>query len=185
MGINWLDIVILLILFGGMFLGMWQGGIRYLLALGGFYAAIVLSTRLYNVVSLKILEWSPGMVNAVADVLAFFLLMFVLGIVLTLLLVDLLRGFTDRPVGGLGHMSGAVVGLAVAILLVAVSLVALKFMTSTIWVAGFEGTRQELASALGRSQFLAVFRSIIPLILQAIQVWGGSLPPLFSVNMGA
>ncbi|MBI5876600.1 MAG: CvpA family protein [Chloroflexi bacterium] len=185
MSINWLDIVILLFLFVGMFLGLWQGGIRYILALGGFYAGIVLSSRLYSVVSTKLLELSPRTIPAVSDVLAFFVLMFVFGIVLTLLFMDMLRGYTDRPVGGLGHMTGAVVGLAIAVMLIAISLVALRFMTNTSWGASGDGWRIELVGVLDRSLFLPVFRSVIPVLMQGIRLGGGSLPPLFSAELGA
>jgi len=184
MGINWLDIIILLLLFLGMFLGLWQGAIRYALTLGAFYIAIVLSTRLYNLVSMKILESSQRTIPAVADMLAFFVLMFIFGVVLTLLLMDMLRGYTDREVGGLGHMLGAVIGLAIAVMLISVTLVAIRFVLSAAWGGTADAIRMDLRGVFDSSLFVPVFRSVVPYLMQAIRVWGGSLPPLLSGELG-
>lgn len=184
MGINWLDIVILLLLFLGMFLGLWQGAIRYALALGAFYAAIVLSSRLYSFLSMKILESSPRTIPAVADLLSFFVLMFILGVVLTLLLMDMLRGYTEREIGGFGHMFGAVIGLAIAVMLVSVTLVAVRFVLGSVWGGSADTLRTDLRGVFDSSLFVPVFRSVVPYLMQAIRVWGGALPPLLSGELG-
>ena len=184
MTVNWLDVLIMLILIGGMFLGFWQGAVRQLLTLGALYAAIVISSQVYPFLAQKILEVSPRMVTTVADVVAFFALMFILGLVLTFLLIDLLRQITRRPVGMLGRVLGGTVGILIAAIFISVSLAAIAFMTLTIWPQSSEAFRQEIISARLRSNLVLAFRQIIPLILQAIRIWGGNLPPLFSVDPG-
>lgn len=182
--INWLDVLIILVLIGGMFLGFWQGVVRHLLVLGAFYAAIVLSSNLYPLLAQRMVGVSPNMQPSLADVLAFFILMFVLGLVLTLLLMDMLRAYTQKRVGGVAHALGGVAGLVIAAMLVSVVLVAISFVTLNVWPQS-EGLRQEILTARNQSNIVAVFRQLIPPMMGAIRFWGGNLPPLFSVGMEA
>jgi uncharacterized membrane protein required for colicin V production len=182
--IDWLDVLIVLVLNGGMFVGFWQGALRQVMAFAAVYASIVISTRLYPTLSQTLLQVAPRMVGTVADVVTFMILLFVIGFVLTFLLLDVLRGYTNRPVSGLSRLSGAAIGLVIAAILVTVSLVALSFMTITTWPASSEPARQILQSGLAQSNLIVSFRLIVPWLLQAIRAWGGTLPPIFSVDIG-
>jgi uncharacterized membrane protein required for colicin V production len=182
--INWLDAVIILALIGGMFVGFWQGIVRQAVFLTAFYAASVISTRLYPNVAFLIMEASHGMVTTVADVIGFFVLLFVVGLVMVFLTLDTLRRFTDRPVGGASHAAGAVAGLIGTAVFIAIALVALSFATLTSWPPSSEGARQVLVEARLNSNLVPVFRQLIPVVIQSIRVWGGNMPPLFGADFG-
>jgi uncharacterized membrane protein required for colicin V production len=182
--INWLDAVIILALIAGMFVGFWQGLIRQAVTLGAFYIAAVLSTRLYPNVSDLLLKVAHGMVPFVADVVGFFILLFVIGLVAVFLTMDTLRKVTERPVGALGRVGGGVCGLIFTAVFISLTLVALNFATLNPWPASSEPARQTLVEAHQSSNLVLVFRQLNPVVMQSIRFWGGSLPPMFASDFG-
>lgn len=181
--INWLDVLIILGLNAGMFIGFWQGTLRQLLAVGAIYVSLVVSSRVYSIFSAYILQLSPHMVSTVADVIAFGVLLFAMGLVLSLLLLDLLRGITLHRVSGLSRITGAGVGLFAAFIIITVSLVALSFMTVSIWPASSEPYRQVFLDARNHSNLVQSFRLFWQPLLASVRVWGGVLPSIFSVDI--
>jgi uncharacterized membrane protein required for colicin V production len=181
--INWLDVLIILGLNAGMFVGFWQGTLRQLLAVGAIYVSLVVSSRVYSIFSAYILQLSPHMLSTVADVIAFGVLLFAMGLVLSLLLLDLLRDFTLRRVSGFSRITGAGVGLFAAFIIITVSLVALSFMTVSIWPASSEPYRQVFLDARNHSNLVQSFRLFWQPLLASVRVWGGVLPSIFSVDI--
>jgi uncharacterized membrane protein required for colicin V production len=182
--INWLDAVIILALIAGMFVGFWQGIVRQGVTLGAFYVASVLSTRLYPNVSTLILALSHNMVSSVADVVAFFILLFVIGLVAVFLTMDILRKVTERPPGPASHVGGGVCGLIFTTIFILLTLIALNFATLSPWPASSEPVRLLLVEAHQSSNLIPVFRQLNPVVMQSIRFWGGNLPPMFSADFG-
>jgi uncharacterized membrane protein required for colicin V production len=183
--INWLDAIIILALLGGMFVGFWQGIVRQAVLLAAFYVASVLSTRFYPNVAGLIMQMSHGMVTTVADVVAFFIVLFLVGLVMVFLVMDTLRRFTDRPVGAASRVGGGVCGLVATSVFITISLVALSFMTLDTWPPSSEPYRQILVDARFSSNLVPVFHQLVPIVVQSIRFWGGSMPPLFGADFGA
>ena len=176
--------MIILALIAGMFVGFWQGLVRQAVTLGAFYIASVLSTRLYPNVSTLILALSHNMVPTVADVVAFFILLFVIGLVAVFLTMDTLRKVTERPPGAAGRVGGGVCGLIFTAVFISITLVALNFATLNPWPASSEPVRQLLVEAHQSSNLVPVFRQLNPVVMQSIRFWGGSLPPMFASDFG-
>jgi uncharacterized membrane protein required for colicin V production len=183
--INWLDIIIILVLIGGMLGGFMQGLLRQSLVLGALLVSLVLSAQYYQQVYFFVRQWQPAMVETVAQVLTFVLLLFLLVVVLTFVLVDVMRHLSQRQksAGGVSRVLGGALGLVVAGLFITIGLIALTFMTLTVWPGTGEALRQWLVSARQRSDFVAVFRRFFPLVLQIIRPWMPALPPMFSIDI--
>ena len=182
--INWLDAVIILALIAGMFVGFWQGVVRQAVTLGALYAASVLSTRLYPNLSTLITALSHDMVPIVADVVSFFVLLFVIGLVAVFLTIDTLRKVTERPVGAASHVAGGVCGLIGTAVFITLTLVAIHFATLSPWPASSEPARQLLIDARTSSNLVTVFGQLYPIVMQSIRFWGGNLPPMFASDFG-
>ena len=182
--INWLDAVIILALIAGMFVGFWQGIVRQAVTLVALYAASVLSTRLYPNVSTLIISLSNNMVPTVADVVAFFILLFVIGLVAVFLIMDTLRKVTERPPGAASHVGGGICGLIGTTIFILFILVGINFATLSPWPASSEGVRQLLVEAHQSSNLVPVFRQLNPIVMQSIRFWGGNLPPMFASDFG-
>ncbi len=183
--INWLDIGIIVTLLGGMLVGFTQGVLRQLLVLGALLVSLVLSALYYQPLYSYVRQLEPTMVETVAQVITFFVLMFALVVALTFLLIDVLRHLSQqqKPSGSISRMLGGALGLVGASLLIAITLIALTFMTLTVWPGTGEAARQWIVSARQRSDFVAVFRQMYPLILQIIRPWVPALPPIFSIDI--
>ena len=182
--INWLDAVIILALIAGMFVGFWQGIVRQAVTLGAFYAASVLSTRLYPNVSTLIIALSNHMVSSVADVVAFFILLFVIGLVAVFLTMDTLSKVTKRPPGAASRVGGGICGLIGTAIFILLTLVAINFATLSPWPASSEPLRLLLVEAHQSSNLVPVFRQLNPVVMQSIRFWGGNLPPMFASDFG-
>jgi uncharacterized membrane protein required for colicin V production len=183
--INWLDAVLLLALIAGMFVGFWQGIVRQSVTLGAFYAASVLSTRLYPNVSTLLIAVAHGMVPIVADVVGFFILLFVIGLVAVSLVMNVVKKVTEWPPSFFSRIGGGICGLIGTAVFVSLTLVAINFATLSPWPASSEPIRQLLVDAHVSSDLVPVFRQLTPMVMQSIRLWGGSLPPMFASDFGA
>ena len=182
--INWLDALMLLALLAAMAIGFWQGVVRQIVTLGAFYIAAVVSTRIYPNIAQILMSVASGMVPTVADVLAFFILLFVIGLVAVFLTIDTFRKLTERKPGAAARVGGGVAALVGMAVLITFVLTGIKFAALTPWPASSEGMRQILTTALDTSNLVPVIRQLDPLVIQSIRFWGGNLPPMFSSNFG-
>lgn len=185
--VNWLDILIILALAGGMLLGFMQGLLRQLLILGALLVSLVLAAQYYQLAYLYVRQLEPTMVETVAQVFTFFLLLFVLVVALTILLADVMHHVLpgQKQTGSVSRMLGGALGLVVASLFITISLIGLTFMTITVWPGTGETVRLSLVNARQGSDFVAVFRQFFPLVLQIIRPWVPALPPIFSIDVGS
>lgn len=182
--INWLDALMILALIAGLFVGFWQGVVRQAVTLGAFYAAAVVSTRLYPNVAALLMTVANNMVPTVADVVGFFILLFVIGLVAVFLIMDTFRKVTERPPGAASRVGGAVCALLGTAVLITFLLVAIKFASLTPWPPSSEPGRQLLINAIQTSNLVSVFRQLDPVVMQSIRFWGGTLPPMFAPDFG-
>lgn len=183
--INWLDAVMILALIGALSVGFWQGVVRQVIMLGAFYIAAVIATRTYPNVSQLLRTIASGMVPTVADVVGFFILLFIIGLVAVFLTLDTFKRLTQRAPGAASRVGGAVATLIGVAVLITFLVTAIEFATLSPWPASSEPARQLLLNAVQTSNLVPVFRQINPVVMQSIRFWGGSLPPMFASNFGA
>jgi membrane protein required for colicin V production len=105
---NWLDIVLIVLLFIPTFMGLRQGLIKAALSLAGLIIGVVLAGRLYPSVS-GIFTFTNN--ENIANILGFVLILAAV-IVVAMLLSFLLRKIADAiTIGWLDHLGGAIFGL--------------------------------------------------------------------------
>jgi uncharacterized membrane protein required for colicin V production len=177
--INWMDVVIVLMLIGAMLVGFGQGALRQLFGLASLYISLVVASLFNPVLGLAIMQVQTNMVPAVAQVIAFFILLFVVGLVFSFLIYDLMRRRMQKPIMMPSRVVGGILGLFVGAIFVAISLIALNYMTINPWPGSMENLRQGLVSSRTASIAAPVFKQAFPYLVQSIRPWLPNLPPLF------
>ena len=134
---NWLDIILLILLFIPTFIGLRKGLIKAILSLAGLLIGIVLAGQLYQPVS-KIFSFIPN--ENVAFILAFILIL-VLVLVAAFFLARLLKSIMSIVmIGWIDNIGGAILGfLSGFVLLSAILAIWVKFFGSGLIVDSFLG----------------------------------------------
>ncbi|MDD4874556.1 MAG: CvpA family protein [Dehalococcoidales bacterium] len=125
---NWLDIVLIVLLFIPTFIGLRKGLIKTVLSLAGLIVGILLAGNLYKPVS-----GIFGFINneSIANILAFVLILTIVFII-AMLLARLLKALANLiMIGWLDHLGGAIFGfLSGFLILGAIMATIVKFFGS-------------------------------------------------------
>jgi membrane protein required for colicin V production len=132
---NWLDIVLIVLLFLPTFMGLRQGLIKAALSLAGLVIGIVLAGNFYQPVS-NIFTFTDN--ENIANILAFVLIL-ALVIVIAMLAAFLLKKLADAiTIGWLDHLGGAIFGfLSGFLVLSAIMATIVKFFGSDLITESF------------------------------------------------
>ncbi len=181
--INWLDVLIILTLISGMVIGYIQGTLRQLIWLVALYVAVIIAGQYHPLLAYYIAQVSHDTVLVVTEVIAFFIVLFVSAVVLSLIAGDILRHLSQKRVGILSRLGGGLLGLLAAAIFVSVSLIALRFMTATVWSGTAETFRNGLIQAYQASNVVLLFRVFFLFVLQTLRPWMPNLPPIFNLDL--
>jgi len=157
---SWMDILLMLIVMGGLVVGWVQGLWRQGMTLASFLAALILATYLQVFVS----DWfgfiSPGTPALFRGTLAFLLLV---GVIATSLDVAGRRLFPETKLAVLGifdRLLGILVGFLTVCVQVSVAVLVFKFLARVSWPFG-EGLRLLLVRGIDSSALVPVFYQIL------------------------
>jgi uncharacterized membrane protein required for colicin V production len=177
--ITFLDILILLGLFGGAVLGFFRGFLRQAAATLILYVSIVMASLFYRNLS-RMLVRLTGQSPQSTDLLAFFVLLAVVMVVLFIGRRDLMRNANTDRIPIWQNIVGMVFGVLNAAIVAGVVLIVLRSTTlGDPWPA-YGGLQTLLRRTVTRSFMAYVFGPFIQLIVALIEPWlfGGQLPPL-------
>ena len=146
---NWLDIVILVIIASGTFLGLKAGIIKAVLSLAGLTAGIILAGRYYAPLAEQ-LTFIPQ--AGVAEVIAFAIILIGIMIIASTLAVLLKWVASAIMLGWVNHLGGAVFGFVLGAILCSALL--------AIWVK-FLG----IAGVISQSNLAAILLDRFPAVL--------------------
>ncbi len=194
---NYLDMLLIFILFVGMIFGAVRGFTRQFFGLLSVWLAIVVDLWLYRPFSNLILKGAfTGASGAIMDSFAFIILMIVLAVLLNLVFIftstspeerrrkrakrDLNQMLDDAEKNRGGSIAtaagGAIMGVIVAAFWLSIILALLQYAS----VAG--GIGATIADSMKSSQLVPIFKGILFLIYQSVRLFtpGQQLPIIFS-----
>jgi uncharacterized membrane protein required for colicin V production len=173
------DILILLALFGGAAFGFYRGLYRQAAATVVIYLSIVVATLAYRGLSRLLVNMTEQPATA-TDVLAFFIVLIIMLIMLTLISRDLLAHIEIERMGIWVNISGMVFGALNATIFCAVILIVIRSASGGADWPGYVGLQAFLQRQVKRSWMAYVLRPFMILLLNLIEPWlfGYSLPPL-------
>jgi len=130
---DWVDLIVLAVLAGSIFLGMVQGFFRTVCSLLGLVLGVVLAS--WNYVRLAMVFKRVLRIDAIADTVAFLLIAALVMIMANVAGILFKRFFRWMGLGCMDTLGGAIAGLMQGILLVTVCLlVTVAFFPQTEWL---------------------------------------------------
>jgi len=173
------DILILLALFAGAALGFFRGFFRQAAATLVIYLSLVMATLSYRGLSRLLRAWT-GQSSLATDVLAFFLVLAIMLVLLTLISHDLLGHMDIERMGIWVNLGGMIFGVLNAAIICAVVLIVIRSSTGGAGWPGYAGAQDFLRRQVARSWMAYVLRPFMHLLLNVIEPWlfGHNLPPL-------
>jgi membrane protein required for colicin V production len=177
-----LDILIIIILAVGMFLGFMRGLLRQIVGLISLYLTVLLAGFMYPLLGQGIQVLGPNMSTTATEAIAFALLM-LLGY--TTLNFSIYSSYkeTKLPIPGvLNQIGGMMLGFFLTCLWIGLGLIVINFVAGgKPWLA-YDGVRQFLASMLHGSAMLRIFTIFLSVAFITLEPWFyffGGLPPIF------
>jgi uncharacterized membrane protein required for colicin V production len=173
------DILILTALFAGAAVGFFRGFYRQASSTLVIYLSLVVATLAYRGLSRMLSVWTGQPLRA-TDVLAFFLVLAILLVLLTLISRDMLGHINVDRMGVWVNISGMVFGVLNATIICAVVLIVVRSSTNGAPWPGYTGLQEFLRRQATRSWMAYILRPFMRALLAVIKPWlfGYDLPPL-------
>ena len=193
MGLNTLDLLLLVILFIGLLIGLVRGTVPQVISLASIWLGLVLALWLYKIFSFRILQ-GLGMSRVGADTLAFIIVLIVCFHAVRLFvkvlatppeerkrkkksqddpLAEAAKTATERfVIGPLNMLGGMTMGLILSILWLAMLLGITQFLFQPTDVpAEIDAFTRRMNSNLNGSFFVPYFNSVLWLIVKSVELF--------------
>jgi uncharacterized membrane protein required for colicin V production len=180
-GFNWLDALVLLLLFSSLLVGYIQGVGKQLVGLVALYVGAILGAQYHTVVAGWYRMFLSELPSRFINGLAFFTIVIVVTSIVTVIALDAYQSmrFSVYPVAD--HLGGAVVSLFTIVLAITLCLPVLSFTTLEMWPT-MEPARLFVDDGLRNSSMLVLFETLKPMMLSALSPWlPGGLPSIFNL----
>ncbi len=180
-GFNWLDVLLLLLLFASLVVGYAQGVLRQLIGLAALYVAAILGAQYHVLVGNAFRMVLTQVPSRFINGLAFFTIIIVVGGLVSLLALDAYQSIRLSIYPVIDHLGGSVVSLCTLVLAITLCLPVLSFTTLEMWPT-MEPARLFVVDGLRTSNLLVLFETLKPLLLGLLRPWlPGGLPSIFNI----
>jgi uncharacterized membrane protein required for colicin V production len=181
--LNPFDFIIALALVGGVALGFVRGLVRMALSLVVLYVAAALAMVFHPRVGTWISQMS-GLPLAVAQGLAFLLLLAVVSILLNFLLRRTYRDTELAGVRQVDQLGGMVIGFFLTVIWIGLSLLVLAYVLSTP-VTAEDTVRLSMIGYFQSSNLIPIFYRFLPVALATLKPWmpKGLAPDIFTFRL--
>ncbi len=181
LGFNWLDALLLGLLFASLFVGYTQGLFRQLIGLAALYVAAILGAQYHTLLAGGFRMFLTDLPSRFVNGLAFFTIVIFVTSFVTVLALDAYQSLRLSIYPVLDHLGGSVISLITLVLAITLCLPVLSFAALEVWPT-MEPARQFVNEGLNTSNMLVVFESLKPLLLGAMSPWlPGGLPSIFNI----
>src|SRR5438045_2436989 len=126
-GINWLDIVVIVLLLTGMAIGFTQGLVRQLIGFAALYIALVLATQFFRPLSQLLGDALNAPPNTMSNAIAFFFILLVAMGIINYFGLDAYKSTKIRILPFVDQITGIVLGVASMWIMVSVAINVLVF----------------------------------------------------------
>ncbi len=180
-GFNWLDVLLVMLLFVAMFVGYAQGVMRQIINLAALYVAAILAAQYHLLVAAGIRSILVDLPSRFVNGFAFFVIVIVVTSIVGWLATDAYQSMRLNIFPVVDHLGGGVVALFTTIVAITLVLPVLSFTSLEVWPTA-EPARQFIHEGLITSNMLQVFESLKPYMLGALGPWlPGGLPSIFNI----
>jgi uncharacterized membrane protein required for colicin V production len=180
-GFNWLDALVLFLLFASLLVGYTQGVLRQLIGLVALYVGAILGAQYHTLVGSWFRVFLTELPSRFVNGLAFFTIVIVVTSIVTVLALDAYQSFRVSIYPVFDHLGGAIVSLFTIVLAITLCLPVLSFTTLEMWPT-MEPARLFVDEGLRNSNMLVLFETLKPLLLSALSPWlPGGLPSIFNL----
>ncbi len=178
---NWLDVLIVGLLFLTMFVGYAQGLLRQVINLAALYVGAILGAQYHLLVAAGIRTVLVDLPSRFVNGLAFFTIVIFVTMLVSWLALDAYHSMRLNVFPVVDHIGGGVVALLTMLLAITLCLPVLSFTALEVWPTA-EPARQFINEGLETSSMIQVFESLKPLVLGALGPWlPGGLPSIFNI----
>ncbi len=180
-GFNWLDGLLVVLLFSSLLIGYTQGLLRQLIGLAALYVAAILGAQYHVLLGGGFRMLLTNVPSRLVNGLAFFTIVIFVTVLVTALALDAYHSLRPSLPAVIDHLGGGVVSLLTVVLAITLFLPVLSFTALEMWPT-MEPARQFVNSGLNASKLLAIFVSLKPLLLSTLSPWlPGGLPSIFDI----
>ncbi|TAH50605.1 MAG: CvpA family protein [Chloroflexota bacterium] len=182
-GLNWLDLIILLLLLTGMAIGFAQGLVRQVIGLVALYIGLVLATQFFRPLSQLTGDALNTTPNTLSNAVAFFAILFLAIGVINFFALDAYKSTKIRLVPAVDQVTGIALGVISMWIVLSVAVNVLDFAVhAQTWTGNAETARNIILNGLENSRLAEVTASTLPMIVTTIRPWlPGGLPTIFNI----
>ncbi len=180
-GLNWLDLVLLLVAIISLGVGFAQGMLRQIIGLAALYIATILGAQYHNPVSnfIRAILFQPT--SRFLTAIAFFIIVIAVWSLITWLAFDAYRDTKIKLVPLIDQFGGSVLGLTTTIVTLTLILPVVAFAVTEPW-PGNEALQFAISTGLRTSRLVPLFDALKPMILSTLGPWMPlGLPSIFNL----
>ncbi len=188
--LNWMDFAFILLLLAGMLIGYAQGLLRQIITLAALYLGAIVGAQYFRFLANAFKPLLPTTPGTVLNMVAFFIILFVVMIILMLLGRDAFN-IKLKLIPWFNHLCGMVLGLVTIWIILTLVANILTFTVNVPWDLQTQDAqawkqadqmRQTLRDGLDGSLFVDYTKYTFPAIISAIKPWlPAGMPALFDL----
>ncbi len=182
-GLNWLDLLILVVFIVGMGMGYMQGFIRQVMGLAALYIGTILGAQYHLIVAGWLMQFFPSAPVRFVNAFGFVLILFLVTSIINWLASDAYGSGRVHMLPTFDHLAGSLLGLGTAFVVIALLLPVVRFAVGETWPwAWAESGRSTLLTGLNTSHLIYFFDQAKPELLAILTPWlPNGLPSIFNL----
>ncbi|NPV06559.1 MAG: CvpA family protein [Anaerolineae bacterium] len=162
------DIIVCLMLLGGMAAGFARGFVRQTADLAALYVGLAVAAQYTPMVTPALDRRLLALPTYAVTALTFFLLVGIVTAILSLVAQSLLHSSQKQELNEISHIAGFAVGALATYAFISVSVPVIRYGVAASWGA-WEGVRQVIIASLNHSYLRPLFESFTPTMLSLLQ----------------
>jgi len=180
-GLNWIDVILLLLIVTSLAIGFAQGMFRQMIGLAALYIAMILAAQYYipvsNFIRAVIFQPTSRFLNAIA----FFIIVVAVWSLITWMAFDVYSSTKLRLFPLVDQLGGSILSLVTTVVALTLILPVILFMVGEPWPSN-ELIRVGIETGMETSRLVPIFTAMKPAILTSLTPWLPlGLPSIFNL----
>lgn len=180
-GLNWIDLILLLLIITSLAIGFAQGMLRQMIGLAALYVAMILAAQYYIPVGdfIRAIMFQPT--SRFLNAISFFIIVVVVWSLISWMAFDVYSSTKLRLFPLIDQLGGSILSLTTAIVALTLILPVIFFMVGEPWPNN-ETWRSGIEMGLQASRLVPIFTAMKPALLSALAPWlPVGLPSIFNL----
>jgi uncharacterized membrane protein required for colicin V production len=180
-GLNWIDLILLLLIITSLAIGFAQGMLRQMIGLAALYIAMILAAQYYIPVSnfIRAVMFQPT--SRFLNAISFFIIVVVVWSLISWMAFDVYSSTKLRLLPLIDQLGGSILSLVAVIAALTLVLPVIFFMVGESWPSN-ETVRSGIELGLQTSRLVPIFTALKPTLLGSLAPWLPiGLPSIFNL----